>query len=125
MSSVDYARELAAQPEWVWQPGMLMHVGDTMAIVVCVGGRLTAAIPQRLMHLDLDYPGLRPDIHQPATRGWLLEMLREAYGDQVEILTCRLDGTWCVCIDKLRLEYNAPTEGEALAAALLAVWGAS
>ena len=98
----DYAQRLAAHPRWRWEPGMV----DTIGAV--------------------------PDIHHPATRGWLLHMLREATGI---VDACALsDGeTWDAgpTSAALRNEFGEPlwaghaTEGDALAAALLAVWGAS
>ncbi len=66
---------------------------------------------------------MRPDINHPATKGWLLHMLREATGTQDACATW-LGGEWRLYgwIGASALGRFA-TEGEALAAALLAVWG--
>ena len=75
-----------------------------------------------------------PCLDDPATKGWLLHMLREATGTQD---ACAMsDGeTWNAGDeDPKRTTFDAdlddppkwigyPTEGEALAAALLAAWG--
>ena len=59
------------------------------------------------------------DINHPATKGWLLHMLREDR-KTCDLATQHDERGW-------RVPYTGPgfhaTEGEALAAALLAVWG--
>ena len=71
---------------------------------------------------------LLPALERPATKGWLLHMLRVAWGDDDGIRVCkRDDGSWVVALTTgghTWFHYGA-TEGEALAAALLAVWGPS
>lgn len=76
------------------------------------------------------HPGdLTPDIEHPATRGWLLAMLREAHNDDGADVS--LERGWdngepyfsAVIGDGPHPD--APTEGEALARALLAAWGDS
>lgn len=64
-----------------------------------------------------------PCLDDPATKGWLLHMLREATGTQDACATW-LGGEWRLYgwIGASALGRFA-TEGEALAAALLAVWG--
>ena len=63
------------------------------------------------------------DINHPATKGWLLHMLREARGSGLFVGTQECDdGTWEVR-GWSGLLATGSTEGEALAAALLAVWG--
>lgn len=65
--------------------------------------------------------GAVPDIHHPATRGWLLAMLREATGC-VDLAVVQDGDTW----ETMPMYGDCyATEGEALAAALLAVWGAA
>ena len=64
---------------------------------------------------------LTPSINHPATKGWLLHMLRE-HVPLMEVRQGRLVDAWMVT-DGDRLTFTAATEGEALAAALLAVWG--
>lgn len=114
----DYARQLAAHPRWVWQPGMVTANGH--------------AVSQDDLDDEFSPAGVRPDIHHPATRGWLLHMLREAtaahFGDALDewagVYVERMDdGTWRSSASP-GAEWH-PTEGAALASALLAVWGAS
>jgi len=70
-----------------------------------------------------------PCLDDPATKGWLLHMLREATGKAIYV--AQRVGHWVVYIagvDTLLVTYLLPfaqeaTEGEALAAALLAAWG--
>ena len=61
------------------------------------------------------------DINHPASKGWLLHMLRERV-PLMEVRQGRMVNAWMVT-DGDRLTFTAATEGEALAAALLAVWG--
>lgn len=110
----DYARQLAAHPRWVWQPGMVTANGH--------------AVSQDDLDDEFSPAGVRPDIHHPATRGWLLHMLREAMGHDLVACVPHPDGGWIVTADRPGLPdevSRADTEGDALAAALLAVWGAS
>ena len=64
---------------------------------------------------------LRPALNNPATKGWLLHMLREATG--CADLAVIHDGVTWETMPMFGDCYA--TEGEALAAALLAVWGPS
>lgn len=62
-----------------------------------------------------------PCLNDPATRGWLLAMLREATGC-VDLAVVQDGDTW----ETMPMYGDCyATEGEALAAALLAVWGAA
>ena len=64
-----------------------------------------------------------PGIAHPATKGWLLHMLREATGTQDACATW-LGSAWRVYGWAGAAALGRfTTEGEALAAALLAVWG--
>jgi len=103
------ARELTANRRWEWRDGVA-HVRE------CHAG-------WSYRHKDNDAPRGRsfgdhiPDLSDPATRGCLLEMVREATGDAYTTVDHFCDGDWA-CGG----EY-APTEGAALAKALLAAWG--
>ena len=70
-----------------------------------------------------------PDIDHPATKGWLLHMLREAVGSWDAGTARGPHSPWVVVSSVDDREPSTlgmgPTEGAALAAALLAVWGAS
>jgi hypothetical protein len=73
-------------------------------------------------------PALRPDIEHPATKGWLLAMLREATGDaQATTGKSAYFDTWAAFYGSgdMRADAYQTTEGAALASALLAVWGAA
>ena len=119
----DLARQLTAHPRWEWRVGMVtgdgviarrMHDGSE----VITGGSLDTW---------RDPAALALDIHHPATKGVLLAMLREATEDAGMCAYTRLAG-WDT--RTMRLEWTSggsgwhPSEGEALAAALLRVWGA-
>lgn len=103
---MDYARALVEHPMWAWHIGMVAERGA------------------RVYDIGKGFAGYEvPDINHPATKGWLLHMLREATGTQDACATW-LGGEWRLYgwIGASALGRFA-TEGEALAAALLAVWG--
>ena len=122
---MDYARALVEHPGWRWEPGM---VTDSGALYLARRGELTSYV----YHVDpeaddgvgsRDWQAATPDINHPATKGWLLHMLREATGTQDVEAQILSSGMWrAVCEGRSPLP-NEATEGEALAAALLAVWG--
>ena len=69
--------------------------------------------------------GVIPDLDHPATKGWLLHMLREATGEW-DVSVWREDGLWGAGVRVGTLSAIigvGPTEGAALASALLAAWG--
>lgn len=108
---MDYARALVEHPMWTqWRKGMVDDAGCVCSVDGIKMGKA------RL-----------PDINHPATKGWLLHMLREATEDASAWAVS--DGEmWSAEADYLEMDgpWNFPaaaTEGEALAAALLAVWG--
>ena len=107
---MDYARALVEHPMWAWHIGMVAERGA------------------RVYDIGKGFAGYEaPDINHPATKGWLLHMLREATEDASAWAVS--DGEmWSAEADYLEMDgpWNFPaaaTEGEALAAALLAVWG--
>ena len=103
---MDYARALVEHPMWAWHIGMVAERGA------------------RVYDIGKGFAGYEvPDINHPATKGWLLHMLRDATGTQDACATW-LGGEWRLYgwIGASALGRFA-TEGEALAAALLAVWG--
>jgi len=103
---MDYAGALVEHPRWAWHIGMVAERGA------------------RVYDIGKGFAGYEvPDINHPATKGWLLHMLREATGTQDACATW-LGGEWRLYgwIGASALGRFA-TEGEALAAALLAVWG--
>lgn len=107
MALMDYARALAEHAQWTrWRKGMVDDAGCVCSVDGIKMGKA------RL-----------PDTSHPATKGWLLHMLREATGTQDACATW-LGGEWRLYgwIGASALGRFA-TEGEALAAALLAVWG--
>lgn len=108
---MDYARALVEHPKWRWEPGMryARKTYHYRAPANCEGALFDASCV--------------PCLDDPATKGWLLHMLREATGTQDACATW-LGGEWRLYgwIGASALGRFA-TEGEALAAALLAVWG--
>lgn len=133
----DLSQELVAREEWpgFW-PGMRITDGDRF-------GRLAAVFRKGWQAVD-ESDGLRvdfggkvwPDLTDAATCGCLLAMLQEegvsvslVMSDdesvkrglfQVEVLVSRFTGEYW----ETAFETEAPTNGQALARALLAVWGA-
>ena len=102
---MDYARTLVEHPKWTWHIGMVAERGA------------------RVYDIGKGFAGYEvPDINHPATKGWLLHMLREATGKAIYV--AQRVGHWAVYIAGVAaLLAQEDTEGEALAAALLAVWG--
>ncbi len=122
MALMDYAGALVEHPMWRWEP--TMQLDNDQHVVSLIGtsqagvfGLVTSTGEHR------SACDMRPDINHPATKGWLLHMLREATGTQDACATW-LGGEWRLYgwIGASALGRFA-TEGEALAAALLAVWG--
>lgn len=114
------ARELARHPKWKWGRGMLAIWGNRLERVV-----LTADDGRGLLcGTDVTSPEHYPDLSDPATQGcliaalepWLLDVSRRRYMSDVRwTVTIFLSG---------RTEHlSAPTLGEALARAWLAVQG--
>lgn len=138
---MDYARALVEHPKWRWEPGMGIRTlapGVTDIVAWVRPDYVNAASPCgawfRYRHDRLRGPyGCTVDLDSPATKGWLLRMLREATGTQdgrarfdVESMSPVMG--WSVYVDDPTrdngwLSRQCATEGEALAAALLAVWG--
>ncbi len=102
---MDYARTLVEHPKWTWHIGMVAERGA------------------RVYDIGKGFAGYEvPDINHPATKGWLLHMLREATGKAIYV--AQRVGHWAVYIAGVAARLAlVDTEGEALSAALLAVWG--
>lgn len=141
---MDYARTLVEHPRWTWQPGMgVRYEWGVGGLAVVVGNAHTYApitfggepVDQRLLvplstcvgpggpYRDAPAERVHIDTDHPATKGWMLAMLREATGTQ-DACTSWTGRSWRVYgwIGASALGRFA-TEGEALAAALLAAWG--
>jgi hypothetical protein len=125
---------LVASPWWQWRPSMRTTDGRIVAAVY--GGWLTTttqlcgAVSTGLSATGS--PDNRPDIDDPATQGFMLALVRKAYGPDASIeISLDPDGA-CVSIAMLMLEdvtarryfkrvpFSGATLGLALAAALLA-----
>lgn len=125
---MDYARALVEHPRWRWEPGMRASYGIATEIVDYGDGAPDVRCDSGAGGWDWSQHHTL-DINHPATKGWLLHMLREAVEGHA---FCDLESTepdeWRVNADYLEMDGpwdfpTAPTEGEALAAALLAAWG--
>ena len=132
----DNATRLAAHPRWEWRPGMVAGwkhhcMADPSRALVSdvVCDRVGVVIEGRPILIT---PGcddtLTPDIHHPATKGWMLAMLREATGDPGAHVAQMMPlgkqhGGWAVYSTCPLPATAGATEGEALATALLAAWG--
>ncbi len=111
---MDYARTLVEHPKWTWQPGMYAVDPATLMGVFVVIDSMVSNEERHAHRL--------PGIEHPATKGWLLHMLREATGKAIYV--AQRVGHWAVYIAGVAaLLAQEDTEGEALSAALLAVWG--
>ena len=125
---MDYARALAEHPKWTWEPGMRASYGIATEIVDYGDGAPDVRCDSGAGGWDWSQHHTL-DINHPATKGWLLHMLREATEDASAWAVS--DGEmWSADADYLEMDgpWNFPaaaTEGEALAAALLAAWGAT
>jgi len=68
----------------------------------------------------LHAPGQLPDLTDSATRGCLLALVREAWG-QDDLAACRFDGRWCAEVTPQEGQHHAfygSSEAEALVGAL-------
>lgn len=122
----DYAERLARHPAWVWREGMAVHHehDSRTEVVTGVGGTKhihTNRCGQWMRYLPSS-ANLRPDIHHPATKGWMLEDIRHKSGDD-DVSAYRVSGLWQVSANGRAISWLHTTEGEALAAAWLAVHG--
>jgi len=116
----DLARKLVEHPRWEWHVGMVDGLGEAIE---------TEYDADRMREVDLLGGGLLrselPDIDHPATKGWLLAMLRVVYKNAfAQETSCG----WLVFsgMSGHAIDYDgSPTEGEALARALLAAWEAA
>ena len=124
---MDYARALTEHPKWRWEPGMRASYGIATEIVDYGDGAPDVRCDSGAGGWDWSQHHTL-DINHPATKGWLLHMLREATGDRYAFASdaVRGGGQWEAFAEGLaasRGQHWQATEGEALAAALLAVWG--
>lgn len=121
----DLARRLVEAPQWaaadktgVWTVSGWIHAAPHAAFdfISPVSGATRVASEDSRFHGDL------PWLNHPATRGWLLEWLqRDAIVWQINRA-----GVWCEWRDASgERHHNTFVGDDALAAALLAVWGAS
>lgn len=118
---MDYARALVEHPKWRWEPGMRASYGIATEIVDYGDGAPDVRCDSGAGGWDWSQHHTL-DINHPATKGWLLHMMREATGKAIYV--AQRVGHWAVYIAGVdTLLAQEDTEGEALAAALLAVWG--
>lgn len=115
---VELARQLAAHPKWEWRSGMSDGTGYRYLVHSKRGVWITPPVEL-------------PDLADFATCGCLLEMLAAELPDPNEVaLEGRPGCSWLVSILEFKPEESVcervhcgTTPGEALARALLAVWG--
>lgn len=127
-AELDLARELVSRPWWEWRPGMRAVDARTGgdAIRICwvtdtgVGhgwDETDAGAYERHADMYWTEAGDVPDLRNPATQGWLAEMLLAAASYE---LTSAL-GCHRVSLVVRDEHYSGTSRGEALARALLAV----
>jgi hypothetical protein len=119
MQNEELARRAVACKHWRWMPGMLSRrLSMFTGVDICrrFGETEWPANP---------YNNEYPDLTDPATLGCLLHLVREAWGEQMEVFAYRTemhDKRWCIERagserDPSRAWYGW-TEAEALVAAL-------
>ncbi len=104
MSPADLARRAVACPHWRWMPGMRYVVPRDAPMEPIVG-----RVPD-LVRGWTSYPGMLPDLTDPATQGCVVAMLDSAY-----------DAWWVVYVgngSRTRRIATSATRIEALIAAL-------
>lgn len=123
---MDYARALVEHPKWRWEPGMVTthHVdGYSSKLVGSPGVVDFNGCPEgRQRHGKAWW--LTPDLSSPATKGWLLHMLL-GVAEAVHFETdpngsAEVYVKWSINGETQRRWFRGD---EAIAAALLAVWG--
>ena len=103
--SLELAKRALACKGWRWMQGVVIGEG-------CV-----VILPQPPEQARVTYRGELPDLAAPATRGCLLEMVREAYKNPtMHVWRCGLQ--WVVCDEDAEHWHAADTEKEALVIAL-------
>ncbi len=108
----DLGRRAVACKHWRCLPGVLADDGHRLSAVDCDG-------------LHPEAYGVTPDFSDPATRGCLLELVRDAWGDlYIYVLNCG-EGWFTVCSPAADggkwlsgVPIDGPTEAAALVAAL-------
>ena len=146
---MDYAKALAKHPRWTWEQGMgVRYEWGVGGLAVVAGNAHTytpipfggePVDPRRLVPLSPcvgpggpyhDAPAERVhlDTDHPATKGWILWMLRKATGIPGVFAATPADGHWMVygvTGPSMRRGVGASyaSEFDALAAALLLAWG--
>ena len=101
-------RAVAVRKHWHWMPGM-RTTGGTLAC---------ETTPSEVYLYRFGWAPaseLLPDLDDPATKGCLLHLVREAHGNS-GLYVERVDAGWCVPLGGR--ERGGPTEAEALVAAL-------
>jgi hypothetical protein len=151
METIDLARALVAHPKWEWRPGMLWEAGDNCPLCHGAGGfRWMEAdgsengercpCSGRFENYDQmtkrDMRGAVVCLDDPATAGVLLDMLetaqpigvlsvdREMYDEDLNPGTSYTVSVMVGGERRQRRRFSAKVKGEAIARALLAVWGA-
>lgn len=121
----DLARRLAAHPRWEWRAGMVCNAHrlvdrDGLGIIVDGGVPYLPVAPRWVTIEGHSPPDARPDLTDPATAGVLLAMLAEAVTSSTSMLVRDSRG-WHA--DDGSQWHGGDCIGEAVARALLAVWG--
>jgi len=112
------AHRAVACSRWRWMNGMLSAKG--LRVTENDPDGYVAGYYDGCSYIANCTKGSLPDLSDPATLGCLLALVREAWGDpSVGIFRSALGQEWCVLIQKGGLQgFHAPTEAEALVAAL-------
>lgn len=135
------ARLAVTLPRWEWRPGMrARHEPDGPFVRVCIAAGLLDVVHDSGRHVGVHQPAvlsdsLSPDFTDPATKGAVLGLLREACGEPTLHPSCRMPiapdmsgrvpPSWCMRDGVGRRLHGwapmQPTEIHALIAALAAL----
>jgi len=123
MCDLDLARRAITCRGWRWMPGMRVFAES-------LGCDDNTTIPDGYTGNAAELAQLRPDFRDPATRGWLLELVREAWNAPNGYVTCKRsrcasqdyapgvwDWTWSFWCDEETFVASGDSEPAALVAA--------
>lgn len=120
MTDLDLARRAVACRGWRWLPGMRVYAES-------LGCDDNTIIPDGYTGNAAELAQLRPDFRDPATRGCLLQLVREAWDKQIyAVPICDVERTtrWLAVVPDPPIpawgwrDFEGPTEEASLVAAL-------
>lgn len=111
----DLAKRAVACKGWRWMDGMALLAGDYSPGIVGAETSVGRITYTQASGFEYMHHGVWPDLDDPATRGCLLALVRQAYGNP-SIYAYRIGSEgWCVPTPR---PWFGATEAAALVAAL-------